>query len=124
MHSVPVTDIRYSAIQLPLIDKKITNDRDLANVLEDAIINGYPILIIAEDNEQDVASTLVVNNLRGALQATAVKSPDFGNHILDAKFLKRVKKGALLLDMYNISNSCFEPALIVFFQMIEFCANT
>ncbi|KAF3640789.1 hypothetical protein FXO38_21952 [Capsicum annuum] len=63
---------------LPLIDKKITNDRDLANVLEDAIINGYPILIIAEDNEQDVASTLVVNNLRGSLQATAVKSPDFG----------------------------------------------
>ncbi|PHU19579.1 RuBisCO large subunit-binding protein subunit beta, chloroplastic [Capsicum chinense] len=68
----------YSAMQLPLIDKKITNDRDLANVLEDAIINGYPILIIAEDNEQDVASTLVVNNLRGSLQATAVKSPDFG----------------------------------------------
>ncbi|PHT83347.1 hypothetical protein T459_11790 [Capsicum annuum] len=68
----------YENCKLPLIDKKITNDRDLANVLEDAIINGYPILIIAEDNEQDVASTLVVNNLRGSLQATAVKSPDFG----------------------------------------------
>lgn len=61
-----------------LVDKKINNARDLINILEDAIRGAYPILIIAEDIEQEALATLVVNKLRGALKIAALKAPGFG----------------------------------------------
>jgi chaperonin GroEL len=60
------------------VDKKINNARDLITLLEDAIKGGYPILIIAEDIEQEALATLVVNRLRGALKIAAIKAPGFG----------------------------------------------
>lgn len=60
------------------MDKKITNARDLVSVLEDAIRGGYPVLIIAEDIEQEALATLVVNRLRGSLKVAALKAPGFG----------------------------------------------
>jgi len=65
-------------VQLLLVDKKITKARDLVKILEDAITKGYPILIIAEDIEQDPLATLVVNRLRGSLKVAAIKAPGFG----------------------------------------------
>lgn len=65
-------------LQLLLVDKKITNARDLVSVLEDAIRGGYPVLIIAEDIEQEALATLVVNRLRGSLKVAALKAPGFG----------------------------------------------
>lgn len=68
----------FCCLQLLLVDKKITNARDLVSVLEDAIRGGYPVLIIAEDIEQEALATLVVNRLRGSLKVAALKAPGFG----------------------------------------------
>lgn len=70
--------VEYDNCKLLLVDKKITNARDLISVLEDAIRGGYPILILAEDIEQEALATLVVNKLRGSLKIAALKAPGFG----------------------------------------------
>ncbi|KAK3004039.1 hypothetical protein RJ639_019337, partial [Escallonia herrerae] len=86
-----VTDRRTKTVEfhdckLLLVDKKITNPKEMIKILDNAVKEKYPIVIVAEGIEQEALAPVIRNKLRGVLKAAAIKAPAFGerkSHYLD-----------------------------------------
>ncbi|KAH7840633.1 hypothetical protein Vadar_019462 [Vaccinium darrowii] len=78
--------VEFQDCKLLLVDGKITNPKEMFKLLDSAVKEEYPIVIVAEGIEQEALAPVIRNKLRGVLKAAAVKAPAFGerkSHYLD-----------------------------------------
>jgi len=94
-----------------ITDQKISTIKDVLPVLEQVVENNKPLFIIADDIENEVVSTLVVNKLRGTFNVVATKAPGFGDNqkeiLKDIAYLTGATFYAKDLDM-NLKDASIE----------------
>jgi chaperonin GroEL len=73
-------EVVYENVLIFMYDKKITGLNNFVKFLQEAIKVGKPIVIIAEDLDQELLTTLVLNRIRQGTQVVAVRAPSFGNY--------------------------------------------
>ncbi|XP_073013132.1 ruBisCO large subunit-binding protein subunit beta, chloroplastic-like [Typha latifolia] len=83
-----VTDRTNMSVELNnskilLVDKKITNAKEMFKILDGAVKEKYPLLIIAEDIEQEAMAPIIRNKLKGVIKAAVIKAPAFGERKSD-----------------------------------------
>ncbi|MGL4373000.1 MAG: Hsp60 family chaperonin, partial [Turicibacter sp.] len=95
-----------------LYDKKINKIKDIYHILEKSVHENRALVIIADDYEPEVLSTLIANNMNGAIKVCALKIPVFGVNrvgimediaILTGSTYIREEKGLFLKDV-NINH--------------------
>lgn len=78
--------VEFHDCKLLLVDKKITHPKEMFKILDNAVKEKYPVVIVAEGIEQDALAPVIRNKLKGVLKAAAIKAPAFGerkSHYLD-----------------------------------------
>ncbi|KAK1269108.1 hypothetical protein QJS04_geneDACA006772 [Acorus gramineus] len=78
--------VEFDNCKILLVDKKIKNAKDMFKILDGAVKEKYPVLVVAESIEQEVLALLIRNKLKGVLKVAAIKAPAFGerkSHYLD-----------------------------------------
>ncbi|GFQ01712.1 chaperonin 60 subunit beta 4 chloroplastic [Phtheirospermum japonicum] len=78
--------VEFHDCKLLLVDKKIADPREMFKILDNAVKEQYPIVIVAEGIEQEALAPVIRNKLKGNIKAAAIKAPAFGerkSHYLD-----------------------------------------
>ncbi|KAL4318352.1 hypothetical protein GQ457_18G024210 [Hibiscus cannabinus] len=78
--------VEFHNCKFLLVDKKITNPKEMFKVLDSAVKEKYPIVVVAEEIEKEALAPVIRNKLKGVLKAAAIKAPAFGerkSHCLD-----------------------------------------
>src|SRR5690606_3992429 len=88
--------VEFEDAYILVTEQKISTIEELLPVLEEVVKTNKPLLMIAEDFENEVISTLVVNKLRGTLNVLPVKAPGFGD-----------KQKEMLSDISIVTNATF-----------------
>ncbi|KAG4165845.1 hypothetical protein ERO13_A13G092900v2 [Gossypium hirsutum] len=70
--------VEFHNCKFLLVDKKITNPKEMFKILDSAVKEKYPVVIVAEDIEKEALAPVIRNKLKGVLKAAAIKAPAFG----------------------------------------------
>ncbi|KAG8049882.1 hypothetical protein GUJ93_ZPchr0009g2448 [Zizania palustris] len=70
--------VEFTDCKILLVDKKITDASEIIRILDSAVKEDYPLLIVAEDVEEKAMADLIKNKLKGTIKVAAIKAPSFG----------------------------------------------